>query len=400
MQRLDSLLGSPLTSYQQLIYPSLMMIHYSPDRLQAITGWQYMSILSCTSDGMQENNAESLSRTLKSLTQLEQLNIEVDYESPALWEALYGLHIKRLGLCITRKDIPEDHVDSLSKTLKSLKDLDEIIIITDEGRPALWDALNGLNIKSLLLDGKENGLNKNHGKSLSESLTSLTQLKYLGILMFHYNSRYLWDALYGMNIVSLSLMCVWDDFRLIGEKSLSETLKSLSHLEDLIIEENDVSSGLLKALNGINIKLLSLKGVDKGFSVNHVQSMSETLTSLTHLYKICIALSNEGPCLWESLYGLNIKSLILRSERTVLTVKKVESFSASLKSLNQLDKITIEMNTDSPGLWEALCGIHIKRLYLTGCSGGLEVNHAESMSQSLASFTQLESLWIEVSIRL
>ncbi|KAH3774668.1 hypothetical protein DPMN_176054 [Dreissena polymorpha] len=58
--------------------------------------------------------------------------------------------------------------------------------------------------------------------------------------------------------------------------------------------------------------------------------------------------------------------------------------------------LRIAVQYDSPGLWEALHGLHIKSLILAGVLSGLRVEHTESLSQTLSSLTQLESLSIRV----
>ncbi|KAH3797123.1 hypothetical protein DPMN_150698 [Dreissena polymorpha] len=68
--------------------------------------------------------------------------------------------------------------------------------------------------------------------------------------------------------------------------SLSKSISSLTHLETLIIVVDDDSHCLCKDLHGLNIKSLSLRG-DFGL-LNHVESLSQTLSSLQHLEELSI----------------------------------------------------------------------------------------------------------------
>ncbi|KAH3790697.1 hypothetical protein DPMN_168904 [Dreissena polymorpha] len=90
-------------------------------------------------------------------------------------------------------------------------------------------------------------------------------------------------------------------------------------------------------------------------------------------------LGNDSPVLWVSLHGLNINSLSLSGQFRGLTVNHVESFSPYLSSLTQLETLRISEDEDGPGLWETLCDRYIKSLNFE--SGGLRLNHGESFSQ-------------------
>ncbi|KAH3780640.1 hypothetical protein DPMN_158459 [Dreissena polymorpha] len=74
-----------------------------------------------------------------------------------------------------------------------------------------------------------------------------------------------------------------------------------------------------------------------------------------------------------------------------LNVAHEESLSQSLSSLTQLETLRIEVNYDSPGLGKVLHGLNINSPSLSIMQGGLNVAHEESLSQSLSSLTQLET---------
>ncbi|XP_052214916.1 uncharacterized protein LOC127833604 isoform X2 [Dreissena polymorpha] len=100
--------------------------------------------------------------------------------------------------------------------------------------------------------------------------------------MNKYNSPSLWKALHGLNIKSLTLRGWMDDFEVNGVESLSQTLSSLKQLETLSFDMY-ISPILWKALNGLNIKSLTLSCWNNCFRVNDVESLSQTLLSLKQL---------------------------------------------------------------------------------------------------------------------
>ncbi|KAH3893147.1 hypothetical protein DPMN_017291 [Dreissena polymorpha] len=72
------------------------------------------------------------------------------------------------------------------------------------------------------------------------------------------------------------------------------------------------SPGPWKALRGLNIESLSLSGMwIEGMRLNHMESLSESLSSLTQLGTLSIRVKEDVPGLWEALRGLNVKSLSL-----------------------------------------------------------------------------------------
>ncbi|KAH3710779.1 hypothetical protein DPMN_070274 [Dreissena polymorpha] len=262
----------------------------------------------------------------------------------------------------------------------------------------LWEVLHGLNIKSLSLDTSV----KICADMMSQSLSSLTHLDTLSI-KGGFDDSGLWQALRGLNIISLSLSGLYGGFSVDYVDSMSQSLLSLTHLDTLSIEVDVDSPGLWKALHGLNIKSLSLSGryvylslggPDRYISENYADSMSQSLLSLTHLDTLSIEVDVDSPGLWKALHGLNIKSLSLSGGRGYLKEHNADSMSQSLLSLTHLDTLSIEVNDDSPGLWKALHGLNIKSLILSDRHGYLNVKHAETIAQSLSPLKQLEKLSI------
>ncbi|XP_052224171.1 uncharacterized protein LOC127839824 [Dreissena polymorpha] len=175
------------------------------------------------------------------------------------------------------------------------------------------------------------------------------------------------------------------------------TLTCFKNTLKLMHIKGSVSRGLWEALHGLNIKSLSLSGEYLGLNVNYEDSMSQSTSSLTQLDTLNIKVNNDSPGMWDALRGLNIKSLSLNVAYGGLNVNYADSMSQSLSSLTQLDTLNIKVNNDSSGLWDALRGLNIKSLSLNVAYGGLNVNYADSMSQSLSSLTQLDTLNIKVN---
>ncbi|KAH3812381.1 hypothetical protein DPMN_140811 [Dreissena polymorpha] len=101
------------------------------------------------------------------------------------WEALHGLNIKCLNINGLNAACMEHGKESLFKSLKSLIQLDTLSISAKEFHPTLWKALHGLNIKHLNIKFLNiNGLNAacmEGSGSLFQSLKSLVQLDTLTI---------------------------------------------------------------------------------------------------------------------------------------------------------------------------------------------------------------------------
>ncbi|KAH3710879.1 hypothetical protein DPMN_070375 [Dreissena polymorpha] len=306
----------------------------SPGLWKALHGLNIKSLsLSGQYGYLNVDYSDSMSQSLSSLTHLDTLSIEVDDDSPGLWEALRGLNIKSLSLCVALGGLNVIYADSMSQSLSSLSQLDTLSIEVDDLSPGLWEALRGLNIKSLSLCVAHGGLNVDYEDSMSQSLPSLTQFDTLDM------------ALHGLNIKSPSLC---SHYGYISEKyadSISQSLSSLTHLDTLSIEVFDYNPGLWKALHGLNIKSLSLSGHPGYLNVHNADSISQSLLSLTHLETLSIKVGYYSPGLWEALHGLNIKSLILSDRHGYLNVKHAETIAQSLSSLKQLEKLSICLQT-------------------------------------------------------
>ncbi|KAH3780518.1 hypothetical protein DPMN_158334 [Dreissena polymorpha] len=389
-------LSQSLSSLRQLETLSIEVGYDSPGLWKALHGLNIKSLnLIGLCRGFDVKHVESLSQSLSSLTQMETLTINVMYDNPGLWKALRGLNIKSLRLSGLLDCVIMVHVESMSQTLSSLTQMETLSIKVAVDSPVLWKALHGLNVKSLSLSIIGGCLNVDHKESLSQSLSSLTQLETLSILV-GYDSPGLWKALHGLNIKSLNLSCLRPGFYVKHVESLSQSLSSLTQLETLSIRVGYDSPGLWKSLHGLNIKSLSLIGMWGGLNVDHEESLSQSLSSLTQLETLSIEVWYDSPGLWKALHGLNIKCLSLRGFSEGLCVENVELQSQSLSSLTQLETLSIEVRYDSPGLWKALHGLNIKSLSLEGTWGGLNVDHDESLSKSLTSLTQLETVTLYV----
>ncbi|KAH3770557.1 uncharacterized protein LOC127845918 [Dreissena polymorpha] len=399
-------------------------------------------------EGLRINHSQSLSQSLSSLMRLQKLDIHVAEDSTGLWEAFYGLNINKLRVfCKGRVKYKE----SLYHLLQSLTRLETLSIDADEACPGLWEALKGLSVKSLTIKGSHKDFELNHTKSLSQSLSSLTQLETLDMKVYKHSTGLLeaihtlniktlsltlcwiqwtdlrteslskslssltqletldvsvyadsscpWKALHGLHIKSLRLSLSHDgDCKDLQAESLYQSLASLTQLETLSIELHPDSCGLWRGIHCLNIKRLSLKS--KGWGGLHKELMSLSLSSLTQLDTLCIEMQCDNPGLWEAVHGLNIKHLSLSGLwiHTGIDVTHTVTLSKTLSSLTQLETLSIDVEHESPGLWEALHGLNIKSLSLNGVfeGSGIDVKHAKTFSQSLSSLTQLETLTLHV----
>ncbi|KAH3861073.1 hypothetical protein DPMN_024001 [Dreissena polymorpha] len=201
-----------------------------------------------------------------------------------------------------------------------------------------------------------------------------------------------WEALHGLNIKSLTLIWAFEALEVNCVELLSQSLSSLTQLETLSIEAIKYSPVFLEALRGLHIKSLSLSQQIYR-SWNHEKTLLQSLSSLTHLETLSIEMCEDSPGLWEALRGLNIKSL---SVKKCNSLNYVELRSQSFSSLTHLETLSIEVYKDSPGLWEALHGLNIKTLSLSQLDLRMPRNwdHEETRSQSLSSLTKLETLTI------
>ncbi|KAH3710906.1 hypothetical protein DPMN_070404 [Dreissena polymorpha] len=289
-------------------------------------------------------------------------------ECNVLWEVLHGLNIKSLSLDTSVINC----ADMMSQSLSSLTHLDTLSIRGEFDDSGPWQGLHGLNIKSLSLSGQDGGLNVKYADSISQSLLSLTHLDTLSIEV-GFDDSGLWQALRGLNIISLSLSGLYGGFSVDYADSMSQSLSSLTHLDTLSIEVEDDSLFL---------------------SDTWVYNCADRTS---HLETLSIRGFFDDSGLWQALHGLNIKSLSLRGRYEKLNVNYAGSMSQSLLSLTHLDTLSIEVYVNSPGLWKALHGLNIKSLSLSAWRGYLKEHNADSMSQSLLSLTHLDTLSIEVN---
>ncbi|KAH3710733.1 hypothetical protein DPMN_070226 [Dreissena polymorpha] len=334
-----------------------------------------LNIKSLSLDTSVINCADMMSQSLSSLTHLDTLSIEVNEYSPGLCKALHGLNIKSLSLSGLYGGFSVDYADSMSQSLSSLTHLDTLSIEVEDDSPGLWEALHGLNIKSLR--GLYGGFSVDYADSMSQSLSSLTHLDTLSIEVED-DSPGLWEALHGLNIKSLSLRGRYGKLNVNYADSMSQSLSSLTHLDTLSIEVEDDRPGLCDT-----------------YVINCADRTSQSLWLLTHLDTLSIRGVFDDSGLWQALHGLNIKSLSLRGRYGKLNVNYADSMSQSLLSLTHLDTLSIEVDVDSPGLCKALHGLNIKSLSLSlNRHGCYNVKHAEMQAQSLSSLKQLEKLSI------
>ncbi|KAH3791065.1 uncharacterized protein LOC127841973 isoform X1 [Dreissena polymorpha] len=152
--------------------------------------------------------------------------------------------------------------------------------------------------------------------------------------------------------------------------------------------KND-SPGLWEALHGLNIISLSLDGYkDNGFRFNHTELFWKFLSSLTHLESLSLKVC-DIPSLCKALHGMNIDYLSLRLSDKFQDLKKndLDLLSKSLLSLIRMKTLKIKTpGEDFPGLWEALRGLNITSLSLSSWETyGLIVNHVESLSECVTS---------------
>ncbi|KAH3813850.1 hypothetical protein DPMN_142320 [Dreissena polymorpha] len=276
--------------------------------------------------------------------------------------------------------------------------------------PGLREALRGLNIMSLTLSGAKGRLEVKCVESFKQLLSSLKQLDSLSIYL--YESPGLWDAVSCLNIKSLTLRGFNGRLNVKCVESFKQSLSSFKQLDLLSINVYDISEKwkyrtlsetlsidmsnsprLWNALDGLNIKSLIMNGWNGQLDVTFLESFKQTLSSLKHLETINIDM-NASPGLLEAVKGLNIKSLNLTGCNKLLDVKFVESFKQTLSSLKLMDSLRIDMYA-SPVLLEALNGLNIKSLTLRFWNYNiLKVIHVQSVSHTTSSLKQLETLTI------
>ncbi|XP_052214947.1 uncharacterized protein LOC127833629 isoform X4 [Dreissena polymorpha] len=332
---------------------------------------------------------------------------------PGFWEALHGLNIKCLDINGLNADCMEHGSESLFRSLKSLIKLDTLSISAKEFHPSLWKALHGLNIKCLNINGLDADCTEHGLESLFQSLKSLVQLDTLSIRAKEFHPT-LWKALHGLNIKCLNIKCLninglnaacMEE----GSESLFQSLKSLVQLDTLTISAKEFHPTLWKALHGLNIKCLNIKclninGLDADCMEHGLESLFQSLKSLVQLDTLSISAKKFHPTLWKALYGLNIKCLNIKclninGLNAACMEEGSESLFQSLKSLVQLDTLTISAKEFHPTLWKALYGLNIKCLNIkcrniNGLNAACMEEGSESLFQSLKSLVQLDTLTI------
>ncbi|XP_052271993.1 uncharacterized protein LOC127872701 [Dreissena polymorpha] len=243
---------------------------------------------------------------------METIIIDVNAH-PDLLEALCGRNINSLCLFGSGEHLEVKNVSALCRSLSSLKQLDKLDVIVNNDTPGLWQALHGLNIKSLSLSGGKTGLIVNHVSALAQLLASLIHLETLSIKVSKYNLC-LWEAIHGLNIKCLSLCNLG---QLDHISSLSQSLASLTNLETLCVKSPCGGvPRLLETVCGLNITCLSI-----GLSIE----ASDTCQQL-----------------WEALIGLNIQSLSMSGFLHMRkNIQEEHTISPSLSSLSQLQMLTL-----------------------------------------------------------
>ncbi|KAH3691094.1 hypothetical protein DPMN_191769 [Dreissena polymorpha] len=117
-----------------------------------------------------------------------------------------------------------------------------------------------------------------------------------------------------------------------------------------------------------------------------LHSLFSTLLTCDHEVVCELGFCNITPC---------AKSVSFTIQTGKHTLNMYESFKQSLSSLKQLQTLSIELAYDRLGVWFALHGLNIKCLTLSCMNKRLELTYVESLSQSLSSLKQLETLSIE-----
>ncbi|KAH3780960.1 hypothetical protein DPMN_158785 [Dreissena polymorpha] len=199
------------------------------------------------------------------------------------------------------------------------------------------------------------------------------------------------------------MTCELIECRMVGDKlfpcfTASMTIGVNNTFEISYISEE--SPGLWETLRGLNIKTLSL-GMhvwDHVLKVKYASSFSQALTSLKNLETLRINVEAITPDLWSALYSLDIKlvALSLYAHLDGLILSHVGMLSQPSFSVSQIDLIYIDVNS-KPDLLTALHGLNIKRLSLCGSGESLDLNQVLLLVTLLTSLEQLEYLCIYVS---
>ncbi|KAH3705668.1 uncharacterized protein LOC127859814 [Dreissena polymorpha] len=120
-------------------------------------------------------------------------------------------------------------------------------------------------------------------------------------------------------------------------------------------------------------------------------------TCVNNTFDIC-DLSGECPGLWETLFDLNIKTLSLFTD-SMWRVNYTSSLSQSLLSLKQLETLSIHVDAIPHDLWSVLYSLSLKRVAvsLSGEFKGLIIGHADMLSQLNFPAHVFDSIYIDVT---
>ncbi|KAH3799219.1 hypothetical protein DPMN_152825 [Dreissena polymorpha] len=163
--------------------------------------------------------------------------------------------------------------------------------------------------------------------------------------------------------------CVEDKVR--GSSTNTQAHITTGVNNTLHIRDFNDNTGLWNALHGLNIKNLCLSDKHESVNVNQADSLSKLLSSLTHLDTLSIKVNNDSPGLWEALHGLNIKVMSLSGLYACLNLNHVDYLAQSLSSLKHLETLSIDVYAHRPGLLKGIHGLNIKSLKL----GGMTMNY-------------------------
>ncbi|KAH3890871.1 hypothetical protein DPMN_014960 [Dreissena polymorpha] len=320
---------------------------------------------------------------------------------PGLWEALHGQSIKCLSISGLNAELKNQNAELLFKSIQTLTQLETLNINMNDKAdisPNLWENLNSLNINrvTLSLNDVWCGLIVNNVSKLSQALLS----NHMETICIYLNAQpCMMEAMHGLPIESLSLYGSGESLHINHVSSLNKFLSSLKQLDKLSVFVNNDSPGLWEALHGVHIKRLSLNFGIGDLIVNYASALSQLLASFIQLQTLSIKVNFDTPGLWDAINGLNIKSLSLNDvgERMIdWMTDEAESMSLLFPSLSQLETLSLGLDNDFAGLWKALHGQYIKRLSLSGVSKSMDVYHAKLLSESISSLTQLETLTLHV----
>ncbi|KAH3783146.1 hypothetical protein DPMN_161074 [Dreissena polymorpha] len=196
-------------------------------------------------------NAQIVELLFKSV-QLETLNIKLNAQAridPNLFAqflASVGLNIKSLTLNSSTADAMQKlAMKPSSRLFQSLTQLETLSIglweASDVEAPAFCQALHGLNIKSLSLNGfRSCKLVGFKSWDCSQLFQSLIQLETLSVRVCAFSNLwdYLPEALRGLHITRLSLSDIQEGLQVKNAELLSQSISSLTLLETLTLHVN------------------------------------------------------------------------------------------------------------------------------------------------------------------